>query len=405
MRENKLTKTRNILLSALAAVTLAGTSVLPAMADNTTSTTDPTSTTTSFNKVYTLTMPSGEEKKDYASPAEKFTFVAEDGTENAASLVAVQGTTWNTTTAHQQLSDLASTTSSDLNSATSAEVKAATPPTITLSTASYAKGDASVANETSTGAEKAVSITADGTYNKPGVYYYAFHENAGTTAGVTYNTDTYYVAVTVTNTNSTNTVSAVKMIKSLDALNDKVYSIQNTYGAGKLTFTKKVAGNMGDTKKQFSVKVTLTAPTGKTVNSTINVTGTGTTVKDELNPITPDDFKNGNGIVTKTFTVQDGTSISLTNIPEGVNWLVKEDTYSGYATTYSLNGGAETANADTSTSQNMVAGNNDTVTITNTNSTTIDTGIFTSNAPYFLILGIAVIGGIVYFAANKKRHA
>lgn len=403
MRENKLTKTRNILLSALAAVTLAGTSVLPAMADNTASTTDPTSTTTSFNKVYTLTMPSGEEKKDYASPAEKFTFVAEDGTENAASLVAVQGTSWNTTTAHQQLSDLASTTSSDLNSATSAEIKAATPPTIKLSNAPYDAGAASVATDTSKGAEKAVSITADGTYNKPGVYYYAFHENAGTTAGVTYNTDTYYVAVTVTNTNSTNTVSAVKMIKSLDALNDKVYSIQNTYGAGKLTFTKKVAGNMGDTNKQFKVSVTLKAPTGKTVNSTIVVTGNDTAVTSELTSIAPTEW--ANGTVTRTFTVQDGTSISLTNIPEGVNWLVKEDTYSGYATTYSLNGRAETANADASTSQNMVAGNNDTVTITNTNSTTIDTGIFTSNAPYFLILGIAVIGGIAYFAANKKRHA
>lgn len=242
MRENKLTKTRNILLSALAAVTLAGTSVLPALADDTTSTADTTSTTASFNKVYTLTMPSGGTATDYASPAEVFTFVAEDGTENAASLVAVQGTSWNTSTALQQLSD-----DSDLGSTVIATIKAATPTTITLSSASYDAGDASVATDISTGAEKAVSITANETYSKPGVYYYAFREKAGTTAGVTYNPDTYYVAVTVTNTAGTNTVSSVKMIKSLDAPNVKVSSIQNTYGAGKLTFTKKVAGNMGDT--------------------------------------------------------------------------------------------------------------------------------------------------------------
>ena len=157
--------------------------------------------------------------------------------------------------------------------------------------------------------------------------------------------------------------------------------------------------------KQFNVTVTLTAPTGKTVNSTIGVTGTGTTVESELTEITPTDFINGNGTVTKTFTVQDGTSISLTNIPEGVKWLVKEDKYSDYQTTYKLNDNAETSTADDSTAQTMIGGNNDTVVITNTNNTTIDTGIFTSNAPYFLILGIAVIGGIAYFAANKKRHA
>lgn len=82
-----------------------------------------------------------------------------------------------------------------------------------------------------------------------------------------------------------------------------------------------------------------------------------------------------------------------------------QDKYSDYQTTYKLNDNAETSTADDSTAQTMIGGNNDTVVITNTNNTTIDTGIFTSNAPYFLILGIAVIGGIAYFAANKKRHA
>lgn len=404
MRENKLTKTRNILLSALAALTLAGTSVLPAMADDITSTTDTTSTTTSFNKVYTLTMPSGEEKNDYASPAEEFTFETKDGTAGAASLVAVQGTSWNTSTALQQLSD--SDSDSTLGSAKSTEIKAATPTTITLSTAPYAEGDASVATGTSAGTAKAVSITAataNKTYSKPGVYYYAFQEKAGKTAGVTYNTDTYYVAVTVTNTTGKNTVSAIKMIKSLDAPNVKVSSIQNTYGAGKLTFTKKVAGSMGDTAEKFKVTVTLTAPEGKTVNSRIGVTGNDPDVTGKLESIASTEW--ANGTVTRKFTVRDGTSISLTNIPEGVKWLVKEDADSDYKTTYKLNDNAETSTADGTTAQTMVGGGNDKVVITNTNDTKIDTGIFTSNAPYFMILGIAVIGGIAYFAANKKRHA
>lgn len=399
MRENKLTKTRNILFSALAAITLAGTSVLPALADDTTSTTTPTViTTATFSKEYKLSSPTDDPSTDtstiYASPEETFKFSSGNSdaaptTEGKASLAALKGTSWNINT--KDVEDI-----SGLDPA----VKKSTniPQTIDVSSVGFKAGTA-----TSDGAKAGVKITTDGTYTKPGIYYYDFHEVDGATAGVTYSTTNYRAAVTVENINGTYGVTAIKLINKTTG--NKVDTISNTYGAGKLTFTKKVAGNMGDTNKQFNVTVTLTAPTGKTVNSTIGVTGTGIIVKDELNPITPDDFTKGNGTVTKTFTVQDGTSISLKNIPEGVKWLVKEDKYSDYQTTYKLNDSAETSTADDSTAQTMIGGNNDTVVITNTNDTTIDTGIFTSNAPYFLILGIAVIGGIAYFAANKKRHA
>ena len=108
-----------------------------------------------------------------------------------------------------------------------------------------------------------------------------------------------------------------------------------------------------------------------------------------------------------TYTVVDGTTITLRNIPAGVSWLVTEADYSkdGYDTTYSLATGGTASTSDLTKTIPMVAGQDNAVTITNTRNTTIDTGIFTSNAPYFLILGIAVIGGIAYFAANKKRHA
>ncbi len=395
MRENKLTKTRNILLSALAAVTLAGTSVLPALAEDTTSTTTPTViNTATFSKEYKLSSPTDDTSTDastiYASPEETFKFssgnsYAASTTEGKASLAALKGTSWNINT--KDVEDI-----SGLDPA----VKESTniPQTIDVDFVKFKAGTA-----TSGGAKADVTIRATGTYTKPGIYYYDFHEVDGATAGVTYSTINYRAAVTVENINGTYGVTAIKLINKTTG--NKVDTISNIYGAGKLTFTKKVAGNMGDTKKEFNVTLTLTAPTGTTVRSTINVAGAS-----EITSISPEDWKNGS--YSQTFKVKDATTISLTNIPAGVKWLVKEDNYSdaGYSTQYTMPDGSTATNETLKNITNtMNAEQTSTVTITNTRNTTIDTGIFTSNAPYFMILGIAVIGGIVYFAANKKRHA
>lgn len=396
MRENKRTKTRNILLSALAAVILAGTSVLPALAADDATTTN--TTAGSFTNTYTLTLPANEDAAKYTSPAETFTFSSGNSdaaltTPGKASLAALKGTSWNNPNIND-VEDI-SKLGSDVKDSTKI------PQTIDVASVYFKAGAA-----TSDGAKEDVTIkiTDNGTYTKPGIYYYDFHEVDGATAGVTYSETNYRAAVTVENINGKNAVTAIKLINKTTGY--KVDSISNTYGAGKLSFTKKVDGNLGDTKKQFNVKVTLTAPTDKNVNSTIGVTGTGTTVESELSSIAPTDWKDGT--VIKTFTVQDGTTISLTNIPAGVTWLVKEDNYSdaGYSTQYTMPDGSTATNDSLKNITNtMNAAQTSAVTITNTKNTTIDTGIFTSNAPYFLILGIAVIGGIAYFAANKKRHA
>lgn len=377
--------TKNLVLSALTAAALVAGTTLPAFA-----TTAPEAT---FNKVYTLTIPTGETATNYASPAETFIFSsgkadATATTEGKASLAALKGTSWNTnTTAVQDISAL------------DAAVKSADniPQTVSVSSAAFADGAA-----TADGATVAVNVTTDGEYTKPGVYYYDFHEVAGTTAGVTYDGTNYRVAVTVENKNGSMFPSSVKLINRTSGA--KVDKITNNYAAGKLSFTKKVAGNMGDTNKQFKVTVTLTAPANKPVKSTIGVAGDGTTVASELTAINPADWTNGTA--TKTFTVQDGTTISLTNIPEGVSCLVKENDYSaaGYTTTYSLNG-STTGTADASTAQNMVAGGNIALTITNTNNTKIDTGVFTSNAPYIMILAVAAAGAIAFVIISRKRRA
>ena len=43
--------------------------------------------------------------------------------------------------------------------------------------------------------------------------------------------------------------------------------------------------------------------------------------------------------------------------------------------------------------------------ITNTRDTTIDTGVFTTNMPYFLILLAAVGGAVAFIVIARKRRA
>ena len=391
MRKTGRKFTRNLLLSALTTAMLVTASAMPAFA------TEASTYSATVNKVYTLTLPSGGDSATYASPAESFTFTSgENGaaatTAGIATLAAVKATTWNTdTTSVQEISSLSSESQAEVTSAYNV------PQTIQVGSADYAVGGATTA-----GAVAAVNLKITGSYAKPGVYYYDFHEAAGTTAGVTYNTNNYRASVTVENQNGSMEVTSVKLVNK--ATGDKVDKIDNSYGAGLLTFTKKVSGNMGDTNKKFDVTVTLTAPEGKAVSSVIAVTGTGNTVSSELAAINPSDWSNGT--VSKTFTVEDGTTISLANIPEGVTCLVKEADYSadGYKTTYSVNG-ASTGTADSSTAQNMVGGETIGVTITNTNDTVIDTGVFTSNLPYIMLLAVAAAGAVAFIIISKKRRA
>lgn len=211
MRKNKLIKTRNILLSALAAVTLAGTSILPALAADGTTTTN--TTAGSFTNTYTLTLPANEDAAKYTSPAETFTFSsgtkdATSTTANTATLAAIKNTAFNSKTdTVQELNSLDSKARAEINDA-------AVPTTVTLGTAAYPTTvDGITTGATTAGNAVAVNVTTTGTYKNPGVYYYDFHEVTGTTAGITYSENNYRVALNIENDNGTFKISSVRLIK------------------------------------------------------------------------------------------------------------------------------------------------------------------------------------------------
>ena len=216
----------------------------------------------------------------------------------------------------------------------------------TITSIAYTEGAATAAGATAT-----ATITLP-TYTAVGVYTYSFNEVTPTTktAGVTYNSTTLYLVVTVIEgTDDQLRVAAVHCEGSRTAgkygQDPKTDKFENKYESGTLAVSKSVTGNMGDKSKYFNVTVTFEAADGEVINSTIKYSGgkydEAVTVVDN----------------TATIQVKDGDTVTFTNIPEGVTWKVEEADYTksdGYdEATYDTQSGVMTVGgAATSTITN-----------------------------------------------------
>lgn len=260
----------------------------------------------------------------------------------------------------------------------------------TIASATFAEDDATA----TPGKNVDVTITLP-TYTDVGIYTYSFTQTAGTTAGVTYDAKTYYLVVTVVEQDGKVRIAAVHCEgaeatgnpAAVPANNtDKTDKITNTYGSGKLSVKKIVTGNLGDKSKLFDVTVTLTAPEGKTVQSTISVSGGS----DAGNTQTI-----AGGWTTKTISIKlkDNETVDITNIPDGVTWAVAEKDYTGEgydAATYSAASG------------DIKAKDADTCDITNNKAATVDTGIALDSLPYILLAVLAFGSAVVLFARRRR---
>ena len=296
----------------------------------------------SFNLTYKL------ENADTSNPAETFTFTFTNGqvTDAAAGTVA---------------------------------------PSVPDATVSFDADSATV-----DGLQKQVSVALGGvTWPSVGIYTYDVTQKAGTTAGVTYSNVTAKLKVTVAWDEASSTYYTAFVTLSLaDEDNDghtdtKTANFENVYSAGSLSVTKNVAGNLGDRSKEFNVTVTFTAPEASVVNSTISYVVDG-----ETETIAP--VWDGN-TASVQIALHHEETVTFTNIPYGVTYNVEEDSYKndGYDTTYSDNKTGTIGKAA------------DTVTITNTKGTDVDTGIVLDSLPYILLIAVALVG-VVAFTAKKR---
>lgn len=262
-----------------------------------------------------------------------------------------------------------------------ATVTIANAPVPTIASVSYIAGEAGSAT-----AKKDITITLP-TYESVGVYTYTFVEKDGATAGVTYRDAEIKLVVTVIEQEGKVRVAAVHTEGSEEGTKSNAFD--NIYSAGSLAVSKKVAGILGITDKDFTMTVTFTAPEGDTVESDISYTD------DEVEKtIAPSAWTTGaDGKVTATadITLTHGETVNFTNIPYGVTYEVVEADYSeeGYVVTYDSNKTGTINAASVST------------VITNTKGGTVDTGIVMDSAPYIVLLAIVCVGFFGF--VSKKR--
>ena len=303
------------------------------------------------------------------SPAETFLF----GKNGKAELYKVQNTKFHTLN-DKEISD------------TSDDMEKGIPQTITIGNASFEEGQATIQ-----GTKKEVTITSvDATkYPSAGYYFYKFQETAGDSAGVTYNTDPYYIRVAVAYNSDTKALEINNVTMFYNEWK-KVSEIDNFYSAGKLTVQKIVTGNMANSDDTFNVTVRFTPKEGKKLKSKI----AGRIIDNNLGNVTITD---GEDEQTATFKVKAGTTVVFTNIPEGVSYEVEETQANGYdAPAYKVN----TKEGNTGT---IVGGKTDEAIITNNKGIQIDTGVFMNNLPYLLVLIFAAACGVGFVVSKKRR--
>ena len=259
-------------------------------------------------------------------------------------------------------------------------VTTANAPVPTIASVSYTAGEAGGEN-----AKKNITITLP-TYTSVGIYTYTFTETDGGTAGVTYRSDAITLVVTVIEQDGKVRVAAVHTEGEGEA---KSGEFNNEYSAGSLSVKKTVTGIMGDQQKEFTVKVTFTAPEGDTVREAITyVDGT------ETKTIAAGEGWTGSKEVE--ITLKHDETVTFTNIPYGVTYTVVENDYTSEA-----DGGYDAASYNFDDNNKKIDTASENVTITNNKDGNIDTGINMDSMPYILLLAVACMGLFVFI--SKKR--
>lgn len=240
-------------------------------------------------------------------------------------------------------------------------------------------------------------------YDKVGVYHYTITENAGNTQGVTYTDGTVELSVLVEYDYDDADGDGYGLKATIGVTNTagegeeavKHNTFTNTYSLGSLTVSKEVTGKLASQTQKFDIDVTFTSD--KPVLSTITYGGNQTI------PATA--WTQEGSVYTAKVTVQlaHGDNVTFSDIPAGVTYNVTEqekhtapdangsNPETGYAVTYENQTGTIAAEGAAQAK------------VTNTKDTNINTGVTLDSLPYILLIGVAVVG-VVLFTARKRRN-
>ena len=193
-------------------------------------------------------------------------------------------------------------------------------------------------------------------------------ENDTKKNGVTYDTKVYTITVTVDRDSSGNLTA----VMAGDSTTGTDLNFENVYKVGSLTISKTVTGNLGDKNQYFPFTITF----GDSGSYSYDGSSSGT--------------------ITSGGTIQlkHGQSITIKDLPAGINYLVAETNYSGYTMTSTGDSGTITADQTVKAS------------FTNNKSSGPSTG--DQNDPLFwagmLVTSMAGALGTMLTGKKKRRH-
>lgn len=257
-------------------------------------------------------------------------------------------------------------------------------------------------------------------YTIPGEYVYYLKEKATDIAGIDDNNNDYRLTVYAIWDDATSAdrqiVLKVKMDegtltdKTFVATSAKIDAIDNTYKAGTVTVTKKVAGDFARQDSDFTFQIVLTSD--KEVKSIVKY---GTT---EITTGEWSKNESGKWTVTKSFKLKADQTETVSNIPYGVSYVVSEldasnnDAVLNNNTKFTVDEVEYTVTYDakktgtigtTDSESDTVNSKYDTEIENRTKGADVDTGVILDNAPYIALMMVVVAGAAVMII-KKRRH-
>ena len=243
-----------------------------------------------------------------------------------------------------------------------------------------------------------------------GEYWYAITERANDTAGVHYNSDTFYLHLVTDCRNGEYGVISAQLHTTAPAddgtykNDDKITSILNFYAMGMLNITQDTLVNgVHNSDDTFTATVTFILA-GSNPASTIQYRRGP---EADIYYIYPDDWKDGS--VSVDIELKDGETVSFTGIPDSTTYTVKQKTDAqamGYDTaTFSLDNPDESGDCvydDCVVC--MIHDPSDTVTIHNEKGIPIDVGVMLENGAFIVLgLGALALGAWLVLSKRKER--
>ena len=260
------------------------------------------------------------------------------------------------------------------------------------------------------------AFTADNTYSRKftinlneilgdnktqvGTYNYTITENDTAIPGITKDSKTVNMTVTVINKAEENLSASTGYgyIVALRNAGDKDKSdgkFTNTYNSYSLEVEKTVKGSLGDLNENFTFTITLGKAAGKDNNYASAIVKSDNSDNDGTWTWTAD------GQAQKTVTLKHGQAAIISNLPVGVTYTVTENGKGAEGWLYEVTGEAVATN---DVLPSITDNNNDNkVNIINDHKGVPDMGVVLDNAPYIAMLAIVAIGGVALML-NKRRR-